>query len=181
MNQINDQANNSTLPNNREVTHQPPGNHSPKTTNTISNANSRMQAASSKQIRLRRAMSVVTNYDKEYRFNYFECHRLNRDFSLVTPTDRSSILENLFEADKCFYQANYNIELYPDPPPKGWLEIASLSRLTNKVKGKLTELNYGDWDTQVYSKILAKEPRGFILGRIKELVHVHVSSQGYSK
>lgn len=147
----------------------------------LSSFNSGFGTFSCRQVKIRRAVSAVENCEREYRLNYFEFHRLKKDFSLITLDVRATILDDLLELDKCFYLKNYHIEIYPMPPPKGWLEIASLSRLTNRVKEKLSVLNYGDWESQVYNHILAKDSRVFIIGKIRELVHVDVFSLGSSK
>ena len=88
--------------------------------------------------------------------NYSTISNTNEEFSILDNSVRASIIEDLFEFDKCFYLNNYSIEIYSKEEGNKKKKRTFIGKLKNKMKKMYKDIQLSAWDTDVMKAIFKK-------------------------
>jgi hypothetical protein len=61
---------------------------------------------------LKRSSSFARIKSKPFQINFFEYYKIKKDFCLLTEEERNTLLEDLYEFDKCFYLNQSKVEIH---------------------------------------------------------------------
>ena len=89
----------------------------------------------------KRSSSFARMKAKNYQINFFEFYKLKKDFCLISDEERSTLIEDLFEFDKCFYLNQMKMQIHSEE------DESKLTRRAKKVRRLLVRL-FGEAEGQ---------------------------------
>jgi hypothetical protein len=97
---------------------------------------------------VKRSSSFARMKAKNYQINFFDFYKLKKDFCLISDEERATLIEDLYEFDKCFYLNQMKMQIHKEDDESGVIRLAEKIgwiplQLLGQTEGQDTEHEIG--------------------------------------